>query len=503
MLLAAWAHWGERALPRLNGMFAFSIFDRRTGSLACARDRLGEKPFVYSWDGRRLGFASEHKALVAAGLATRKPSWEAVYEYLARGYLSPGRSFFADIVPLCPGHALRVEADGSLRCWEWWQPDLSPMEAPEVDELAGTVGSLLDDAVRLRLRSDVPVGAHLSGGLDSSAVVAAAARHSPRPLHVFTGAFSGDRGSDERRYARVVVAHLGLLSSEIEIGLDELAPVLDRLLWHLDEPVAGPGAFPQLRVADRTAQEGIKVVLGGQGGDELFGGYLRHRLRGCLDRIEHGRPGERAHGVLDLARLALPAISRVRRTMAAVPDGDLAPWFVAAVDPAFREETRRPRLRAVDAGELMSWDLRNYLPALLQVEDRTSMAASIESRTPLLDHRLVELMLRVPAGLRVAPGPSKPILRAAVRGWLPEAIVGRRDKAGFPTPLEHWKKTLALRRRVADLLSPDSISPSVFRDELLARGAGLPPARLWSVVSVQAWLRGPDAETHSGRPGRT
>ena len=180
VLLAAYATWGSDCLQRFNGMFAFAIFDRVERALFCARDRLGVKPLVYVHDGRRFAFASEHKALVAAGATSGELAPDAVYEYIARGYTSGGRSFFAGVESLLPGHALELAADGTLRTWAWWQPDTTPDEDRSFDDWSGAIAELLEDAVRLRLRSDVPVGAHLSGGLDSSAIVAAARRGSAR-----------------------------------------------------------------------------------------------------------------------------------------------------------------------------------------------------------------------------------------------------------------------------------------------------------------------------------
>ncbi|HEV7809392.1 MAG TPA: asparagine synthase (glutamine-hydrolyzing), partial [Candidatus Limnocylindrales bacterium] len=248
VLLAAFANWGDDAYNRLNGMFAFAIFDRTTRTLTCVRDRLGVKPLVYVWDGVTFSFASEHKALVASGCASGDPSPDAVYEYIARGYTTGGRSFYDDIAALEPGSMLRVNADG-LAVRHWWQPSLELDERPSFAEWTERVAELVDDSVRIRLRSDVEVGGHLSGGLDSSAIVAAGARHEPG-IQTFTGAFLDDPESDERRYSRAVNERFGLRGREVEISVDELGGTFDRLLWHLDEPIAGPGAFPQLLVCD-------------------------------------------------------------------------------------------------------------------------------------------------------------------------------------------------------------------------------------------------------------
>ncbi len=486
VLVEAFARWGEDCLPRLNGMFAFVVYDRQRRRLFCARDRLGVKPLVYSWDGRTFAFASEHKALVAGGAASGRPSPEAVYEYVARGYTTGGRSFYADVVALEPGCFLWMGDDGPVSR-AWWAPETDPIEEPGFEEWAEQVGALLDDAVRIRLRSDVPVGAHLSGGLDSSAIVAAAVRHGE--IETFTGAFRDEPESDERAFSRAVNERFGLRAHEVEIGVDELGPAFDRLLWHLDEPIAGPGAFPQLLVCDLAARNGVKVVLGGQGGDELFGGYLRHRVVGARDLLRRGTLAERAGAAVTLGTLAVREWRRVRRTATRVGDADLDPAFVSLVDADFRRHVRTSALRASSAPELMLWDLRHYLPALLHVEDRTSMAASIESRTPLLDYRLVELVLRVPERHRLRPGRQKPLLHAAVANWIPELVARHKDKRGFPTPLHHWKERPALRELVARATAPhrgDGLR--VFSDEHLARHEAFEPSELWTTLMVNAWL---------------
>ena len=486
VLLEAFAHWREAALSKLNGMFAFAIYDRHERRLFCARDRLGVKPLVYAWDGRTFTFASEHKALVAAGAVPGRPSPEAIYEYVARGYTTGRRSFYEQAQALEPGSLLWIDDDG-LETRQWWAPSTEPLEEPEFGEWVERVATLVDDAVRLRLRSDVPVGAHLSGGLDSSAIVAAATRHGS--VETFTGAFSDDPESDEREFSRAVNARFGLRAHEVEIGVEELAAVFDRLLWHLDEPIAGPGAFPQLLVCDLAARHGVKVVLGGQGGDELFGGYLRHRVVGARERLRHGSVSERAGAVVTLGRLAMREWRRVRRTATRVRDSDLDPGFVALVDRDFRQLVRTSPISARSASELMLWDLRNYLPALLHVEDRTSMAASIESRTPLLDYRLVELVLRVPERHRLRPGRAKPLLHAAVRGWLPEQVAERTDKRGFPTPLQHWQDRPALRDLVTKLTAPRAAGLRVFSDDYLATRDSFEASELWTVMMVDGWLR--------------
>jgi asparagine synthase (glutamine-hydrolysing) len=490
VLLGAYAHWGPECLSRLNGMFAFSIYDRVDQNIFCARDRLGVKPFNYTWKGGRFAFASEPKALVTAGLARPDMSHAAMYEYIARGYVSPTRSVFEDIIPLPPGHALYLGRTGEPRVWRWWSPSVEPREELTAEDAAESVATLIDDAVGLRLRSDVPVGTQLSGGLDSSAITASAARRRGSEIMTFTGAFPEDKRADERRFSRSVNEMYGLPGRELEIEMGGLGAVFDRVAWHLDEPGAGPGVFPQLELCDLAARHRVKVVLGGQGGDELFGGYLRHRALHHTVLVRQGRPSQRVHAAAALLRLAVRHVRRVRQTASRVSDDQLAPSFLECVDHDFREWARRSTLRPGRASELMLWDLENYLPALLLVDDRTSMAASVESRTPLLDYRLVEYVLAVPADHKFGPEAPKPLLRRAASQWLPKAVASRREKLGFPTPLHRWKEHPELRSLVHRLTRPtDNLECAVFDARYLARPGRLTASELWTVLAVQGWLR--------------
>ena len=285
--------------------------------------------------------------------------------------------------------------------------------------------------------------------------------------------------------------------------LGRIADQFARILWHMDEPIAGPGVFPQLQVCDLVARNRIKAVLGGQGGDELFGGYLRHRALHYRRSMQSGGPRGRMGATMELARMARGEWRRVRRTSTRVQDVQLAPTFLARVDPAVRDEVRRGAMGYSSVRDLMWHDLRSYLPGLLHVEDRTSMAASIESRTPLLDYRLVELALRIPSDMLFARNDPKPLLRRAVAPWLPKDVVGRRDKKGFPTPLHWWQERPALRELVLDLTVagrgsadvgggwtvPDERGgEAVFGADYLSGATRFEASELWTVLTVNGWL---------------
>ncbi len=494
VLVEAYSAWGSSALDRLNGMFAFAIYDRHTRELFCARDRLGVKPFAYVSNARVFAFASEHKALIYAGLADRRVSPTGMYEFIAQGHVSAGGSLYEDIRTLPPGHALHIDTERRERRWQWWHLGSEQSGGIAENDEAELVRSMLADATCLRLRSDVRLGTHLSGGLDSSAVTVAAARGGAGgDLVTFTGAFASEPRADERAWSRMVVSKTGFRRVEVELDLDDLADVFHRVLWHLDEPVVGPGVLPQQLVYDATAKNGVKVILSGHGGDELFGGYLRHRGVYFRDRARHDTSlAQRSLAAVELARLAVEARKRLSKAQT-VRDADLAPAFLASVDPEVRERARRGPGGFTSAAELMRWDLQHYLPGLLHAEDRISMAASIESRAPLLDYRLVDLATSLPERSHFRRRTSKPVLRDAVAPWLPKLVADRRVKLGFPTPLERWQTLPRMRRLVQDLVHPSArrdgdSDKSVFTSDFLSRPEALSPGQLWAVMSVQAWL---------------
>lgn len=497
VLVEAFAAWGPACLDRLNGMFAFAIYDKNTRSLFCARDRLGVKPFVYTSTGDAFAFASEHKALIAAGLASRRWSPNGVYEFIAQGHVSSDGSLFADIKSLPPGHYLVIDAERRPRIGQWWTPDCEVDDRLRDDEISSEIRALVEDATTLRLRSDVPVGTHLSGGLDSSAITMAAASRSTAPLTAFTGAFTDHPEADERRWSRLVAAAAGVHPVEVELDVEGLADVFHRVVWQLDEPVVGPGVLPQQLVYDAAAAAGVKVVLTGHGGDELFGGYLRHRAAYYKQRLHTGGPARRLCGAVELGSLLKEGGMRLTQA-ATVSDSDLDPEFLAAVDPEVRRLARRGRGGFDSVAELMRWDLQHYLPGLLHAEDRISMASSIESRAPLLDYRLVHAATRLPEDRHFRSRVSKPVLRDAVAPWLPPVVAARRDKKGFPTPLDQWKRQPRMRQLVEDLVARPA-SSFVFQSGYLSRPASMTAGQLWTVMLLKAWTSALDTPLGAAR----
>ena len=514
VLLAGYRAWGLDCLAHFNGMFAFAIWDRARRRLFLARDRLGIKPLYYWWDGRRLAFASEIKALLCHPAIRATPDGAAIAEYWRAMYTAGDHTWFAGIKRLLPGEYLLVDREG-LQVRRYW--DLPEQEDPpgrREESYIAEVRHLLDDSIRLCLRSDVPLGAHLSGGVDSSAIVALISRHlDGTPVKTFSGAFAEGAEYDERPYINAVATRYRTDHHEVVPTAADLQAVLPRLVWHLDEPVAGPGAFPQYFVCKLTRANGVIVVNGGQGGDELFGGYFGYLpayLRSLLGQVRRGpHPGLLAALLGDGLRLAtrpplraaaLAALQSGRKGRLRPDDAAGLPAFFGPVLRQLAGAQAPPAPRAGGArsplGEALAFDLRHYLPALLQVEDRVSMAASLESRVPLLDYRLVELAMRIPPELKLRGLEPKHILRRAVADLLPPAVAARRDKKGFPTPIAPWFRGPLAPWLREQLLDPAAVARGLFDpaatekmiDEHQAGSADW-SRPLWMMLNTQVWFK--------------
>jgi asparagine synthase (glutamine-hydrolysing) len=499
VILHAYEEMGPRCLERFNGMFAFAIWDEKAHTLFAARDRLGIKPFYYAFDGQELVFGSEIKALMRHPGVSARPNRSVILEYLLFGHTFRDATCLEGVHQLPPGHFLLFDGE-TLRVERYWDLSFEVDTSRSLQSFADELREGLIDSVRLHLQSDVPLGAHLSGGVDSSTVVALAARQIGEPLHTFSGAFAEGEEFDERRYIRTVVRALGTQHREVVPSGRELPALLPRLLWHLDEPVVGAGSFPQYRVSELVARSGVKVVNGGQGGDELFGGYPSYF-------IPAGRSILKAGNAAPLSdRLRIPeyvvrggALARIAARLPGRRNGH-APWLrVRASERAALFAAREAAADGITgAFERATYlNVRHYLPALLHVEDRMSMAWSIESRVPLLDYRLAELAARMPAWVKIHGGSLKYVLRQSMRGIVPDEVLDRRDKKGFPTPVSRWlRDELSSWARAIfadnDFAAGDLIDPSAVTLMLDEHVAGVADhgATLWAALNVAIWWKG-------------
>ena len=483
VLLYAYREWGEACVERFQGMFAFAILDRDKGSVFCARDRVGIKPFYFFTDGETLLFASEIKAILSEGTVKPEVDTDGLKDYISFQFCLGDKTLFKGIRKLEPGHSMSVtrEADGRIRMdiRRYWDVAFDIDDGHDESWFVDRLSALIEDSVRMHLRSDVPLGAHLSGGLDSSAVVCLAAGIlDGGRLKTFTGAFPEGERYDETRYARLVADFANTEYHETYIQGTSLPDVLPKLMYFMDEPAAGPGVVPQYFVS-KMAAEHVKVVLGGQGGDELFIGYARYLvayLEKCLSGAIWQTANQSKYAVsLDSIVPNLPLLQNYgpmlqgfwRDGLFDSPDrryfrlidrseglSDLFSGDVlrSAYSPfeSFRAIFNKEGISSL-VNRMTYFDLKASLPALLHVEDRTSMAVSIESRVPFLDHRIVEFMARIPPNIKFAGGRMKHLFKESVRHIVPKQIFDRKDKMGFPTPITVWTKGVA-RDFVRDIL---------------------------------------------------
>jgi asparagine synthase (glutamine-hydrolysing) len=481
VILHGYAQWGDEVVQRLNGMYSFALWDGRRKRLLLGRDRLGIKPLYVLRDARRLAFASEAKALLALPKVTARIDISALQSYLNLGYVAAPSSIFEGIGKLSPATLLSVEG-ARVETRRYWRAPSAIEHGTSEEEWIERVRTRLDEAVHMQMVSDVPIGAFLSGGIDSSTVVALMASHSERPIKTYSIGFKGTTAEEyynELPYARRVAKLFGTEHHEIVVRPDTAA-LLPRLLWHMDEPIADT-AFITTYLVSEFARRDVTVILSGVGGDELFGGYRRYlgdhyqsyyeRLPEWLRRaaVSAGRrlPSDRHGSLLNLSRLAkgflesaeLPFEARYRSYVEVFSAPELGRLLRAPVgierDPiaaAFRHTASEDAL-----SRMLAVDMETQLPDdLLLLTDKMSMATSLECRVPLLDHELVELAARMPQTVKIRDGRLKHAMKEAISGLLPRDIIERK-KRGFGTPMGAWLKQ-ELAPLMHELLSEEAVS---------------------------------------------
>jgi len=515
------AHLAEDLDPvalcrRLDGMFAFAVWDDRRRRLLLGRDRFGKKPLHYWHDGDRLVFGSEIKALLAHPAVPRRLDPGAIPAYLTFGYVPTPRTFHDGVRSVPPGHVLTFDADG-LRVEPYWRPPLPGVDCEHLDlgpdEQRRELRRLLCDAVDRRRVADVPLGAFLSGGVDSSVVVALLARLSPRPVQTFTIGFDDGDGFDERPYAARVAAAYGTEHTELVVEPD-VAGVVERLVWHHDQPFGDSSALPTFWLGELTRRH-VTVALSGDGGDELFAGYERFGAALVLDRFDR-LPAPVRHAAV-AASGRIPAglfggrAGGVHRLLARSGDG--LPWsylswinytprewveqLLPGADPWALDDYAALWAATDGAGlldRLQHLNLRTYLvDDLLVKADRSSMAHGLEVRSPFLDTALAEFALRLPPRSRVRRGSLKWALKDVARDLLPHQVLHRR-KRGFGVPLDRWFRT-DLRPWVRGLLGGGArvhgyVKPGAVADLLAAHDSGVDLGRtIWTLATLELFLR--------------
>jgi asparagine synthase (glutamine-hydrolysing) len=522
VLLKMYLEHGPDFIASLNGMFAFLLYDSRTRQLIAARDHFGIKPLYAYADRDRLLFASEIKALFEHPATRAEADFDALRDYVTFQFVLGERTMFRNIRKLLPGHYEIYDLNtGQRRVVRYWEPTFTVDTHHTQEYFIATLRQLLEDAIRLQLRSDVPVGAYLSGGLDSSIVTALAATSYQGQLQTFTGRFLEGREFDESSYAREVSRAYDTRHHETVCTVQDFMELLPTLVYHMDEPAAGPGLLPQFLVS-RQASRHVKVVLGGQGGDEIFGGYARYlvayleqALKGAIfETAEEGKhivslrsivphlPSIRAYGPMIQQFWAKGLFEPMDRRYYQLIDrsGGMLALFSKDFRAAYKPTEMFARFQTVfnhpDTqsyyNKMTHFDLVASLPALLQVEDRVSMAASLESRVPLLDYRLVDLVTRMLPAMKFKGGELKYVLKKATKDLVPPKVRARKDKMGFPVPLHLWAKgpardffgdvLLSRTARTRGLLNPRTVELLMRRERAFGR-------QLWGVLNLELWLR--------------
>lgn len=468
VLLAAWREWGRECLPRLLGMFAFVVLDRASCKLTCVRDAFGIKPFFYAREDGRFLFASEIPAIKAMKRERVELDWQRAYDYLVHGdYDSGSRTFLSGVSHLLPGHLLEVGlTDGAVsEPLRWWTPSIQERTDLSFDQAAELVRERFLGNIRLHLRSDVPLGAALSGGIDSSAVVCAMRVVEPDlPINTFSYIAQGSSVSEEAWVDRVN-EHVKATPHKVVVNASELAADLDEMIRVQGEPFGSTSIYAQYRVFQLAREHGVTVTLDGQGADEMLAGYNGYPGQRIRSLLEKGQAAEAWDFLGEWAKW--PGRSRLagaKRAVAEMTQGrlyetlrllngmqNLPTWINAA---ALKERgiiRRYPRQRSnVNengrrvAAELALSLTQRGLPALLRHGDRNSMRFSVESRVPFLTLDMVELLLSLPESYLISgQGETKSVFRAAMRGIVPDDVLDRRDKIGFATPEQEWLVSMA------------------------------------------------------------
>ena len=524
VILRAYEKWGQKCVERLRGMFAFAIWDAAKGCLFIARDRFGIKPFYYAVSNGRFIFASEIKALLPL-LPQIRTDIAGLHDYFTFQFCLGEKTMFAGVQQLKPAHCGAIGLDMSIDLRKYWEVHYDLDWDHDEEYFVNQVNNRLADSVRVHMRSDVEVGAYVSGGIDSSLIAKMARDLKPTErFQAFTGKFSLSEDFDESRYARALAEENAMELHEVDISEEDFVTNIAKVIYHLDQPIAGPGSFPQYMVSKKVRQH-LKVVLGGQGGDEIFGGYARYLIAYWEQCIQGALDGTMNSGNFVVTyESIIPNLQTLRNYKPLIQEF----WAKGIFDS---RDSRYFRLinRSNTFGDIVEWDLfkdqessfeefkdifwggnvgkesyfdsmthfdfKTLLPALLHVEDRMSMAHGIESRVPMLDHELVELAATIPANIKFQSGELKRLLRLAFAHTLPKAIRDRKDKMGFPVPLQVWMRNGGkVREFLLDMFRSRCarerayLTPG-FSIENLMQSEGLFSRNIWAFMSLELWQR--------------
>ncbi|HEY5463288.1 MAG TPA: asparagine synthase (glutamine-hydrolyzing) [Hanamia sp.] len=520
VILHLYKEYGSDSVNLLNGMFAFIIYDKNNNSIFLARDHFGIKPLYWYHSNQFIAFGSEIKALLAHPDIKAEPDTSNLYEYLTFQFIMGEGTMFQNIYKILPGHFMSID----LKTWDvkqekYWEPNFRIDQFHTEEYFIIELKSILEETISQQLRSDVSLGTYLSGGIDSSLVTIMASKFLNKSFQSFSGAFKEGPEFNELKYARIAAKAANAELFEIFPTEEEFIDLIPKLIYYLDEPVAGPGLFPQYMVSKLAAKH-VKVILGGQGGDEIFGGYTRY-LVAYLEQALKGaiyESNEEGEHIVSLESI-LPNLPTLQQYVPMMKNfwkegafeemdqryfrlvnrmGSTADFF----NRDFMKECNHEEIFKKFAVYFNNPDTKSYfnkmthfdmfgsLPGLLQVEDRVSMSVSIESRVPLLDKRIVDLISRIPAGMKFKGGEMKYLLKKTVKDIMPKEIMNRKDKMGFPVPLHIWSKNktkgfimdtlLSKKAKERNMINTDYVEKLINAEQPFSRG-------LWGLLSLELW----------------
>lgn len=514
--------YGEKGISKLNGMFAFVFYDKLKKKWLAARDHFGIKPLYYSYINDELIFASEIKSILAHPHIKPEINKKGLQQYLAFQFCLKKITLFKNIFKIEPGQFLIGEGSKIINKVTYWEPNYEINNTQKESFFIDKLQFLIEDSIRLQIRSDVPLGGYLSGGLDSSLVCSLASEILNKPFPTFHGRFLESPLYDESKYAKKLIETSNCLYNEVIPSAEDFVNYMPKIINMLDEPIAGPGVFPQYCVS-KLAKNKVKVVLGGQGGDELFGGYARY-LIGYLEQAIKGvifETNEEGEHLVTLESI-IPQLTLLKQYKPLISQffkkglfEDMDKRYFHLIDRRSNLESfvNKDYLSQLSEEEILSefqeifnhsktssyinkmtyFDQKTLLPSLLQIEDRVSMSVSLESRVPILDFRIANLVASMPPGFKFQGGKPKNILKKAIKSFVPNEILHRKDKMGFPVPLSEWMQKGPVREFVCDtLLSKKSINRGIFREEAIKKtidNTGVGGRMLWGMLCLELWNR--------------
>ncbi len=519
-ILAAYEKHGADGVNQLRGMFAFALWDERSQSLFAARDRFGIKPFYYTVVEGCFYFASEIKALLPF-LPAVETDASGLAEYLTFQYTLGTHTLFKGIKQLLPGHQIEIK-NGDVRVKRYWDVRYNIDHEHSERYFVRRIEELIHDSIKVHLRSDVPVASYLSGGIDSSLMAIMACEEQGGVLSgCYHGTFLDHPGYDESPYAQAVADKIGVELDILEITSSDFQDNIAKVIYALDQPVAGPGSFPQYMVSKRASEQ-VKVILGGQGGDEIFGGYARYLVayfEQCIKAAIDGTYKDGSYVVT--AESIIPNLQVLHEYKPMMKEfwreglfGPLDDRYFRLIDrstdmtdevdwndldkASVQESFKTIFNNADNVGKesyfdkMTHFDFKCLLPALLQVEDRMSMAHGLESRVPLLDHSLIEFVATIPADIKFRDGEAKTLLKHTFGQKFPTALLERRDKMGFPVPLKEWYAG-DLRDMIVDIFGSERAGgrPYMNSKAVLANlgKESRFSRKTWGLLSLELWYQ--------------